>query len=269
MINISFKRQIEEIEIKRETLRNSIFTEAEMLTVHWETKPEIIEKILPPPLEPIEIPLVSSFIAYYPKTNQGQPYYESALFIRSKYKEELGNYFLAMHVDDDRAMIGGREICGFPKKMANISLKKDGTKIFAFSERLGTRYVELKVDLSETFNDSETPKILQKYKVLPSRKKGTINYNFKFFPSPDKTGFDYNPRLVRQETLIKPISMEMGNAEIILKSSNHDPWSELEVVKTLGALYLKTNNIMLPGNVITEVDPTEFLPYSFIKLDWY
>lgn len=260
---------MDDIKEKKEELINSVFTGAEMLTVHWETKPEIIERILPPPLEPIEIPLVSSFIAYYPKTNQGQPYYESALFIRSKYEGEYGNYFLAMHVDDDRAMIGGREICGFPKKMANISIKRDGNKINAFSERLGTRYIEVEVDLSGQFNDSETPNILKKYKVLPSRKKGTINYNFKYFPSPEKDGFDYKPRLVRQETLIKPASMEMGTAEITLKSSKHDPWGEIEVVKVLGALFLKTNNTMLPGSVLTEVDPDEFLPYSYISWDWY
>ncbi|MBD3228969.1 MAG: acetoacetate decarboxylase [Candidatus Lokiarchaeota archaeon] len=269
MIIISFKRPLEEIKNKKEELRNSVFTKAEMLTVHWKTKPEVIERILPPPLEPIEIPLVSSFIAYYPKTNQGQPYYESALFIRSKFKDEYGNYFLAMHVDDDRAMIGGREICGFPKKMANISIEREENIINAFSERLGTRYIEVKVDLSGKFNDSETPNILKKYKVLPSRKKGTINYNFKYFPSPDKTGFDYNPRLVRQETKLKPISMEMGTAEITLNSSKHDPWEELEVVDILGALYLKTNNTMLPGSVVAEVDPDTFLPYSYISWDWY
>jgi len=26
---------------------------------------------------------------------------------------------------------------------------------------------------------------------------------------------------------------------------------------------------MLPGEVVAEVDPQEFLPYAFIKLDWY
>ena len=266
---MSFKRSLEEIKMKREELQNSVFKGAEMLTVIWETKPEIIERILPPPLEPVSRPLCTAFIAYYPSTNQGQPYYESDLFIRSQFKGELGNYHLAMHVDDDRAMIGGREICGFPKKMANIKLERQDKEIHAWSERLGTRNIELHAKLTGKFNSSEFPDILKEFKILPSRKKGAVSYNFKYFPSPDKQGFDYPPRLVRQVTMIKPQSMEMGEVEIKLKSSVHDPWGELEVVNTLGALYLKTNNTMLPGEVVAEVDPQDFLPFAFIKLDWY
>ena len=47
------------------------FYDAEMLTVFWETKREIVERLLPPPLEPTEIPLVTAFVANYPKTNFG------------------------------------------------------------------------------------------------------------------------------------------------------------------------------------------------------
>jgi len=240
-----------------------------MLTVFWETKPEIIKNLLPPPLKPAEVPVIMAFIAYYPKTNQGQPYYESALVIRSQFKGEYGNYYLAMHVDDDRAMIGGREICGFPKKMAKLYLKRNENNVIGWSERLGIKNIEIHANLTGKFNNPKTPNIISKLKILPSKKKGAINYNFKYFPAPNKSGFDYNPRLVRQETLIGTKSMEMGEAEIILKSSVHDPWGEVEIVNVLGALYIKTSNTMLPGTVVAEVDPDEFLPYSFIKWDWY
>ncbi len=266
---LSFKRSIEEIELKREKLRNSVFKNAEMLNILWETKPEIIKRILPPPLQPAERAICTAFIAYYPSTNQGLPYHESALFVRVKYNDEYGNYFLAMHVDDDRAMIGGREICGFPKKIAKIGLERKENEVKAWSERLGVKNIEVHVKLTGKFNSKETPNIIQQFRILPGRKKGAINYNFKYFPSPDKKGFDYPPRLVRQETLIRPQSVEMGEAEVKLNSSIHDPWGELEIVQVLGALYLKTNNTMLPGEVVTEVDPQEFLPYSFIKWDWY
>ena len=266
---MSFKRDLKEIELKKNSLKNSVFKGAEMLTLLWETKPEIIERILPPPLEPLERPICSAFIGYYSSTNQGVSYYESALFLRCQFKGEYGQYFLAMHVSDDRAMIGGREICGFPKKMANIGIQRDDKTLRAWSERLGVKNIETTVKLTGKFNSSEMPQVMQQFKILPSRKKGTINYNFKYFPAPTKNGFDYAPRLVRQETLIRPQSMEMGEAEISLNSSVHDPWGEVEIVKILGALYLKTNNTMLPGEVVAEVDSKEFLPYSFIAWDWY
>ncbi|MHA1300670.1 MAG: acetoacetate decarboxylase family protein [Candidatus Helarchaeota archaeon] len=262
---MSFRRELEEIKKKSEEKRNSVFTDAEMITVLWETKPEIIERILPPPLEPFKIPLVTAFVAYYPKTNQGIGYYESDLFIRCKFKEEYGNYHLAMHVTDDRAMWGGREICGFPKKIANVLLKRNGNEVEAYSERLGIKNIEIKAKFEGKFNDPRAASIIPKL----LGKKGSISYNFKYFTSPNRLGFDYNPRLVKQVTKLAPKSMEMGMAEIKLGSSVHDPWGELEIIRVLGALYLKTNNTMLPGEVIAEVDPEKFLPYAFIKLDWY
>ena len=49
------------------------FYDAEMVTVYWETRPEIVARILPPPLQPVERPLVSAFIANYPLTNFSLP----------------------------------------------------------------------------------------------------------------------------------------------------------------------------------------------------
>ncbi|MHA1328341.1 MAG: acetoacetate decarboxylase family protein, partial [Promethearchaeota archaeon] len=82
-------------------------------------------------------------------------------------------------------------------------------------------------------------------------------------------GFDYDPWLVRQETGVSPKSLEMGEAEIQLRSTIHDPWAEIEIVKILGALYIKTDNTMYPGKKVAEVSSEDFLPYSYYKWDWY
>ncbi|MFX0102491.1 MAG: acetoacetate decarboxylase family protein [Candidatus Hodarchaeota archaeon] len=265
---MSFVKDVEEIKKKRELLLKSEFTGVNMFSVLWETKPEIVKRILPPPLEPAEFPLATAFIATYEKTNQGLPYSESDLFLRVKYKEEYGNYHLAMHVTDDRAMIGGREICGFPKKMANIELNIDGDEVHAFAERAGTRYIEIKAKFGGGFNE---PDICAREvaKLLPSKKKPTVNFNFKYFPNASKTGFAFKPRLVRQTTQIRLSNFKMGKAELKLASSDHDPWGEIEVVKVLGALFIESNNTMDPGEVMEEVDPEEFLPYSYQQQDWY
>ena len=42
-----------------------------MLAVIYETKEEIVERLLPKPLKPTERPLVMMFIGKYPKTNFG------------------------------------------------------------------------------------------------------------------------------------------------------------------------------------------------------
>ena len=59
------------------------FRDAEMLTLVWETTPEAIQKLLPPPLKPAQKPVALAFVANYPSTNFSLPYQESALLIRS------------------------------------------------------------------------------------------------------------------------------------------------------------------------------------------
>ena len=51
------------------------FYDAEILNLVWETTPEAIATLLPPPLKPASRPLVFAFIAYYPRTNFSVPYH--------------------------------------------------------------------------------------------------------------------------------------------------------------------------------------------------
>lgn len=267
---MSFKRDLSEIKKKKEQMITSVFEGAEMAWVLWETKKEIIERILPPPLEPIDRPIALAFVANYPSHNYGLPYTEAALILRCQYKGEIGNYFLAMPLTDDRATFAGREIFGFPKKLANVYFEKKDSEIYGFSERLGVKNIEIRIKLTGKFNDEETPKIVSDIQMIPKRGKGTVNYLFKHFPHPTKDGFDYTPWLIKQVTKSKMKSMQMGEAEIKLNSTIHDPWGEVEIVKVLGGMYLQSENEMFPGEIVAEVeDPDEFLPYSFIKWDWY
>jgi len=61
--------------------------------------------------------------------------------------------------------------------------------------------------------------------------------------------------------------MLVGEAEIILRRSDYDPWVEVEVVKMLGALYTVGDNSMVRAKTVAEVGPVEFAPYSFLKWD--
>ena len=266
---MSFKRPLDEIKKKKEEMRTSVFEGAEMVWVLWETKEEVVERILPPPLEPIERPIALAFVANYPSHNYGVPYTEAALILRCQYEGELGNYFLAMPLTDDRACFAGREIWGFPKKIADVHFEMKDEQFHGYSERLGTKNIEVRVDFASKFNDEETPNIVSEIEMIPKRGKGTVNYLFKHFPHPTKEGFDYDPWLVKQVTKSKIKSMKMGEAEITLNSTIHDPWGEVEVVRVLGGMYLQSENEMFPGEVMTEVDPKEFLPYSYIRWDWY
>lgn len=243
------------------------FYDAEMLTVFWETKPEIAAKLIPAPLEPAEHPIAMAFVAYYPSTNFDVTYRESALFLHTRYNGEEGSYCLAMHVTNDIAMAGGREVFGYPKKMADVHFSREGNEVKGWTERRDIRFMEISAQLDGEFNAPDAMDYFKGRDIKPDGSFNALSYNFKFFPSPEGGSFDYPPRLVRQETAFRPKEMLFGKADISFNPSAYDPWSEVEVVRMLGAMYTKGDNSMLGGKVVAEVDFMSFLPHAFLKWD--
>ncbi len=255
-------------ELEKLLLETFDFFNAEMLTVVWETKPEIVARLLPPPLKPAKRPLAIAFLANYPETNFGVTYQEGALFLLAEFNGEEGTYCLAMAVNNDMAMIGGREVFGYPKKMATIELEREGNVMKGWIERHGVRYLEISANLDGTLNTGDAAEILLEAFGMDENPVRTV-LNFKYFPAPEGLGFDYNPRLVREEVEFHHKVMEMGSAEITLRPSEHDPWAEVEIVRVLGALYSMGDNSMRKGETVAEADQIEFAPYAFLKVDPY
>jgi len=241
------------------------FYDAEILVVMWETKPEIIKRLLPAPLKPIERPLVKAYVAHYPRTNFGPFYYEGALLLRAQFDGIAGDYCLAMPVTGDLAMAGGREEFGYPKKMANIQFKRSAHSVRGRIERHGIRFFEVRAKLTGKTNTEEFQNII----LSETSEEGGVAYNFKHFFAPDKIGFDYKPRLVRERTVFRPSVAEWAEAEVFLSHSEHDPWAEVEIVQVLGAVYTVGNQTMLRGEVVAEVDPVSFEPYANLKWDYW
>jgi hypothetical protein len=61
--------------------------------------------------------------------------------------------------------------------------------------------------------------------------------------------------------------MEIGAAQLRFHPSVYDPWSEVEIVRPLGAIYGIGDNTLLPGRVVAEVEPAAFARYSLMKRD--
>jgi acetoacetate decarboxylase len=251
-------------EIAAKSVETFDFFDSKMLTVLYETKAETVERLLPPPLKPVKRPIAFAYLANFPRTNWGMPYMEAALFLGAEYEGIEGGYCLAMPVTSDMAMAGGREVFGFPKKIGQIDLTRSGDQIHGWVERHGVRLMELQAKLSGRFNTTDAQGIIGDV-FRPGT--NTVYYNFKHFPAPDWSTFDYAPRLVRGEVKRQLKSQEIGEAEIALRSSGHDPWSEVEVARVLGAIYTVADSSMLKAQVVAEVGPVTFVPHSFLKGD--
>ncbi|MCX2977142.1 acetoacetate decarboxylase family protein [Candidatus Marimicrobium litorale] len=245
------------------------FYNAEMLNLFWETSPEAIATLLPPPLQPASKPVVAAFIAHYPETNFSVPYHESAVLIRASYKGEEGWYCLSMPVTDDMAMAGGREGWGYPKKMADISFSREDDTVTGYTERHGIKFMQVKARLSGKVNNDNAA--LDEIRALGVNAEGFSDksFLFKHSPSPVKSGvFDYPPLLVEGVTRFRPKTFTWAETEIDLTESAYDPWNEVPVKRMLGGFYTVGDNSMLHGRVLQKVNELEFLPYAFLKWEF-
>jgi acetoacetate decarboxylase len=262
---MGFVKPLEEILAgQRET---ADFYDAEMLLVLWETRPEIVRRLLPPPLQPARQAVAMAFVAHYPRTNFDVSYRESALFLRAEWQGEEGGYCLSMPVTNDIAMAGGREVFGFPKKIGDVRFQREGDTVSGWTERRGVRFMEIRARLAGGLSPEDAQAMMMGAGLGPEGTVDAISYNFKHFPAPEGMGFDYNPRLVRQVTQMRPQEVRIGEAEVILRPSEYDPWAEVEVVRVLGAVYTRGDNSMKRGKVVAEADPAAFAPYAFLKWD--
>lgn len=232
------------------------FPGAKMIGILYQTDPQIIERLLPPPLEPADEAWALSYIAEFPDTNLGPGYKEGALFIRCQYKGEIGNYCLSMPLEapEDR-MLNGRDIYGFPKKLAKVHFEQADGRTEGRIERHGICFAKLSV---------------QPLTQLPEPPlKAGPNFLFKAMPAANlQPGFDGPVHIVRQQSDLEYVKFEMGMGEITLEPSVHDPWHEVKCVQVLSAYLITANMTMQPGEVVGEADPEKVLPYYFARTDW-
>lgn len=90
--------------------------------------------------------MATFFIAKYAKTAFTGTYNEAALLLHISTLLGKGVYCPWMIVNDDTAMIYGRELLGYPKKMADIPFDDDGKKINASLTRREIKVISVQAE---------------------------------------------------------------------------------------------------------------------------
>lgn len=104
------------------------FVDREYVIVEYRTDPEALAAVVPEPLEVTEPVVKFEFIRMPDSTGFGD-YTECGQVIPVRYRGEDGLYVHSMYLDDDAPIAGGREIWGFPKKLAQPRLANEGEVI--------------------------------------------------------------------------------------------------------------------------------------------
>jgi acetoacetate decarboxylase len=102
------------------------FVNREYLIVTYRTDPGALRAVTPAPLETGDPIVKYEFIRMPDSTGFGD-YTESGQVIPVSFQGRRGSYVHAMYLDDESPIAGGRELWGFPKKLASpkLTIEKD------------------------------------------------------------------------------------------------------------------------------------------------
>jgi len=100
------------------------FTDREYMIISYRTDLNALKRVVPEPLEVFEPIVKYEFIRMPDSTGFGD-YTESGQVIPVRMHGELGDYVHLMFLNDHPPVAGGRELWGFPKKLANPNLEVD------------------------------------------------------------------------------------------------------------------------------------------------
>ena len=100
------------------------FVNREYLIITYRTDPEKLRALVPEPLE-IDEPLVKFEFIRMPDSTGFGDYTECGQVIPVSFEGRHGGYTHCMFLDDHPPIAGGRELWGFPKKLAKPTLQAE------------------------------------------------------------------------------------------------------------------------------------------------
>jgi acetoacetate decarboxylase len=214
------------------------FYDREFIVVTYRTDPEILRAVVPEPLE-IGEPLVKYEFIRMPDSTGFGDYTETGQVIPVTFQGKPGVFVHSMYLDDDAPITGGREIWGFPKKLANPKIVHDGDVVVG-----SLHYGQV---LCATMTMGYKHKIVDEAAVLQSLQ--VPNYLIKIIPHVD--GSARICELVRY--FLEDISMKgawSGPAALELHAHVLADVAKLPVREVLSAVHFKADLTLGLGEVV-------------------
>jgi acetoacetate decarboxylase len=216
----------------------------------WESDPDAVAAVLPPPLKPGTRPLVRANISKVDLP--GYPLGAGSVAVAAHHGGREGWYPLVMPMTHERALIGGREVFGEPKKLGEVVVERDGPAVRAYLARHGIAFVEVRGTVT-----GQLP--------LPEETE-KLDFYVKFLPAVDGEGFDAEPVLVHCTRREKARRLEAVTGEVVLRESAYDPVADLPV-RELVEITVGEKTTDQKGRVAERISPRALLPYIHQRYD--
>lgn len=214
------------------------FINREFLIITYETDIDILREVVPEPLE-VTDPIVKFEFIRMPDSTGFGDYTESGQVIPVRYQGQNGGYSHAMYLNDHPPIAAGREIWGFPKKLAEPRLIVEKETLLGSLDYGNCRVA--------------TGTMGYKYKTLDIKKVSdslkSKNYLLKIIPHVD--GSVRVCELVEYELADMTVKGAwQGPAELQLFQHALAPVAELPVKKVLGAIHIISDLTLPYGRVV-------------------
>lgn len=190
-----------------------LYTGLRMAVAMYQIDASAASQLLPPGVEFGGLGACVAVFAEYPESTVGT-YNEVVFLVSADYRGTPGFYCPFIYVTTDATLASGREIWGFPKKIADISVIKDGDMIEARLARAGAV-----AEMRATLVGDADPAMVSALTALPT-------FNEKFIPSADGTGADVHV-LTSTSLELSPTAARVGTGKITLTPGAQDAWDLL------------------------------------------
>lgn len=221
--------------------RESIMEGQEGVYLAYLTQPEAIRNILPAPLEPFPVPIVTFSACHIKEPSFADHYYEAILGVYATYKGQVGLYPISLLLGGPGAEMAtqlGRDNSAIPKKLdAEIMIRRDENQVTVNLSRRGAAIARVQMRLGE-YNHPLTHMLYQ----TPAAGAQTAGYGYYFHfdrqAGPDGKFTFAHGSLIRNTCVYDYQSWEPGFIETLeLKSSIDDPWGCLPINTIVGGAY--------------------------------
>jgi len=201
------------------------YKDAEAFTITWQTDAEAAAALLPEVLELPDTPTAMLMFVRYPFSALG-PYEEAILGIHCLLQGQPRLYIPHIVVNSDAPLAAGREVYGYPKKLAAIRIENDGDGLWGQMERPKGHLI-----------CSAGIRLEQRHPVSGESSDG-YSLSLRVIPHPAEGETPSLAELVETHSTSTQKDLWSGTGWVTFHSeSTLDPWHRVPVRQVLSATY--------------------------------
>lgn len=228
------------------------------------TDPAAVARILPPPLKPFPMPIVTLSVCHIKEPTFADDYYEAILGVYAMYGQQKGMYTVSLILGGNGAEMAtqcGRDNSGIPKKLGGeFMMRRNGDEVNVQVTRRGTELVDISMKLGE-YNNPMTAVLYQMPSAGGKTMGGGFYYMFDNLPDKDSVSHFTNACLISNLCEYTYHSWEPGHVSVKLKSSPDDPWAELPINSVIGGAWANNDLLIQKMTLLEEVEADKVVPY--------